>query len=171
MKVPLCVLVVLGVGLAGVVAAAEHETPTAAAASALLPAGSLQSEHWQVREEVRTDGFMNIYNISSDYGELEAFGDAMLAVRITELRALDTLSDLSKADIFADSALQSALRPVQAVSDFAERPVETLKSVPDGVGRMFKRAKRQSKQLKAAYDDKKAERGEEGGAGSQRSAL
>jgi len=85
---------------------------------------------------------------------------------MTELRALDTLSDLSKVDIFADSALQSVLRPVQAVSDFAERPVETLKNVPDGVGRMFKRVKRSGKKLQAAYDEKKAER-EEGGSESQ----
>ena len=58
---------------------------------------------------------MNRYRINSDYGRFDAYGDLMLALRVQEIGALGELDEVSKAEVFAESALSAALRPVSAI--------------------------------------------------------
>ena len=122
--------------------AQEFETPPQLAASEVLPAEMQRGESFVVQEQVRNDGFMNHYVVDSDYGQFEAYGNPALAKLIQEIGALDQLEEVSKSEVFRDSVKKSATGQVEAVKEFADKPVETVKGVPGGLKRSFKKYKR-----------------------------
>lgn len=58
------------------------------------------------------------------------------------MEALARLDEVSKSKVFLDAAAHAALTQVEAVKTLAEKPVATLKGVPGGVKRMFRKTKR-----------------------------
>lgn len=140
---------VLGILVLGVVLAAEVEAPPIFRASEILPPELAQSDDHRVVELVRNDGFMNHFTIKSEFGEFEAVGKPTLAKRVHEVHALATLAEVSKTELFAESAARAATAQVTAVAEFAKRPVETVKGVPGGVKRMFRSYKRDAKEVTA----------------------
>jgi hypothetical protein len=107
---------------------------------------------------------MNTYTVDSAFGEFEAYGEPLLAIRLREIGALAELDELSKTKVFADALAKGALAQVETVKTFAEKPVETVKGVPGGVKRMFKRTKRTVKKgaesAKELVDDDDEESGD-----------
>ena len=122
--------------------AQEFETPPQLAASEVLPAEMQRGESFVVQEQVRNDGFMNHYVVDSDYGQFQAYGNPALAKLVQEIGALDQLEEVSKSEVFRDSVKKSATGQVEAVKEFADKPVETVKGVPGGLKRSFKKYKR-----------------------------
>jgi hypothetical protein len=142
----------------------EYEAPPVLVASEVLPSQILESEHHRVADEVVNDGYLNTYRIISDYGELEVRGETLLAIRVWEVDALARLDDLSKTKVFLDAVKQSALGQVTTIVEFSKRPVETVKGIPGGVKRLFKRYRRDAKEgyekvkeVTAGDKDKQAE--------------
>ena len=173
---PAAVLALAAAG--GPVAATDFEPPPVLKASEVLPAAALKGEHHEVIEEVHNDGYMNRFRIASDFGRFEAHGAPMLAVRVQEIGALAELAELSKAKVFADSALTAITSQVTTVREFAERPAETVKGIGDGLGRMWKRAKRTAgevkddlQEAKKGQEAKKETGGETGGKQDQAAAA
>jgi hypothetical protein len=121
---------------------AEHEAAPTLAASEILPPELLAGDHHRVVEEVANDGYMNRYVIRSDFGELAAYGQTMLSVRVQEVTALAQLDELSKSRVFLDAVGEAARAPVETVKAFTDQPTETIKGIPGGVGRMFRSLKR-----------------------------
>ena len=64
------------------------ETPPVLSAKEVVPPQLLQGEFHTVQEEVRNDGYLNLYRISSEFGEFEAHGTLMLVIRVKEIQAL-----------------------------------------------------------------------------------
>lgn len=160
-------VVALACGLfaaAGQAQTPSFEVPPALAAAFYLSPELLRGEHHVVREAVANDGYMNSYTIDSDFGVFEAYGEPLLVIRLREIGALAELDQLSKTKVFADALAKGAAAQVTSVVEFAEHPVETVKGVPGGVKRMFKRTKRTVKKgaetAKELVDDD-----DEGGAG------
>jgi len=125
-----------------------EETADLSAAS-ILPPELLRGKHYVVDDRVRNDGYLNYYTIRSDFGEFEAVGTAMLRTRIGEINALAELDELSKTEVFAKAAADAGMKQVRTLKAFAEKPVETVKGIPAGIGRMFYRFTRQAGE---AYD-------------------
>jgi hypothetical protein len=105
-----------------------------------------RGESFVVRDPVHNDGFMNHYIVDSDYGQLQAYGTPALAKLIQEIGALDQLEEISKSEVFVDSVKKSATGQVDAVKDFADKPVETMKGVPGGLKKSFRKYKRDAKE-------------------------
>jgi len=122
--------------------AQEFETPPVLKASEVLPSEMQRGDRFVVQEQVRNDGFMNYYVVDSDFGRFEAYGNPALAKLIQEIGALDQLDEVSKSAVFRDSVKKSATGQVEAVQQFADKPVETVKGVPGGLKRSFKKYKR-----------------------------
>jgi hypothetical protein len=101
-----------------------------------------RGDRFVVQEQVRNDGFMNYHVVESDFGQFEAYGNPALAKLIQEIGALDQLDEVSKSKVFADSVKKSATGQVEAVQQFADKPVETVKGVPGGLKRSFKKYRR-----------------------------
>jgi len=140
-KIWFVVLATLVAGVGAIAQEAAYEAPPTLSASEILAPAMLRGEHHEVGEGVTSDGYMNFFTINSDYGQFEAYGELALAIRIQEITALAELDELSKTKVFADAVAKGAMSQVTSVKEFAEKPVETMKGMPGGVKRMFKRAK------------------------------
>jgi len=133
--------------LFGALAAADgvdFESPAGMEASAILDDELIKGAHHRVAEAVRSDGYLNYYTIMSDFGEFEAVSTAMLRTRVGEINALAELDDLSKTEVFAKAAADAGIKQLKTVKEFATKPVATVKGIPKGIGRMFKRYSRQA---------------------------
>ena len=137
-----CLFLALPQGSGAAGADEEFEAAPVLKASEILPPEVVKGERYAVQEEVVNDGYMNFFRVTSDFGEFEAYGQAMLDRRIREIGALDQLDELSKTKVFAEALSRSALSQVKTVKEFAEKPVATVKGLPGGLKRTFKRYKR-----------------------------
>jgi len=106
-----------------------------------LPAKIIRTDYYQIDPVVKSNGFLNIYTIKSDFGDYKATGNLSLLIVIRELYALNELKNLSKSKVFVEAAANSATGSIESMFHIATKPVETVKGVPGGVSRLFKRSK------------------------------
>jgi hypothetical protein len=145
-SVPLLILI-LGVGLIPDARGAKNdfEPPPTLKAGEVLPAELLQGKRYRIEETVPTDGFLMKLTIHSDFGTFIVRSPGMAETRIKEIDALDRLEKVSKSDAFK-TGLQAAGREFgKQVGQLIEKPEETIKGVPEGVGRFFERVGRGAK--------------------------
>ena len=134
------VLAVWCAGAARVVSAqvrAWYEPPPTLRASDLVPADRLQGPGYQVDDAVPTDGFLATFTVRSDYGVFEARGPGMLEIRLGEVAALRQLDAISTSDAFVKGLKDSATELGGQVKQLVTHPVDTVKGMPEGVGRFF----------------------------------
>ena len=122
----------------------EFEAAKDLRASDVLPADLVKGEHHKVEKVVRSDGYLNYYRITSDYGEFDAISTAMLRTRVGEIEALAELDELSKTKVFVTAAAEAGVGQIKTLASFAAHPVDTVVGIPSGIGRMFKRYSRQA---------------------------
>ncbi len=143
--------------LSGTVAAASFEEPPVLDAADMVEyiAGDmpLKTEHYTVEERVPTDGFMAEFTVFSDFGTFQASGPGMLAARVNEIRALAALEHIEQDEQFQKGATESVKETGSNLQQLVEHPKETLESVPEGVGRFFKRTYRAAKTGLQKVDD------------------
>ena len=132
---------------------ANFEAAADLSAANILPAELLQGEHYVVDDVVRNDGYINYYTIRSDYGEFEAASTAMLRIRIREVEALAELDELSKTEVFVKSMAEAGVQQIVSVHKLVTNPVEAIKGLPGGIGRMFNRYSRKTKEAVATGKD------------------
>jgi hypothetical protein len=76
-----------------------QKVPIILRASEVLPRDLLSGPNYTVRETVRNDGFVNIYELDTQYGPLKVESTALLLKRINELRALSKIEDFKGTDV------------------------------------------------------------------------
>jgi hypothetical protein len=150
-----------------VAAQAAFEKPAVLRAQDVAPAELLRGPRYQVEEAVPTDGFLAKFTIRSDFGPFEAQGPGMLQIRVTEIGALDALSKMETSEVFKKALAESAKRTGKSLQTAIENPVETVKGLPEGVGRFFERVGRSVKTgAQKAGDYIGQKQSESGGAGA-----
>ena len=122
----------------------DYEEAVDLSAADILPVELLSGEHHRVVGTVRNDGYLNYYVIQSDYGEFPAASTAMLRMRLREIGALAQLDELSHSEVFIEAAADAGINQLEAVEQLVTHPIATIKGIPSGIGRMFKRYSRQS---------------------------
>ena len=122
----------------------KYESADELRASDVLPKSLREGPHHKVEKTVQSDGYLNYYRISSDYGEFDAVSTAMLKTRVGEIEALAELDELSKTEVFIKAAADAGVGQLKTLQQFATKPVETVVGIPSGIGRMFKRYSRQA---------------------------
>jgi hypothetical protein len=140
-----------------VVQPAPYEVPPVLNAADLLPADKLSGPHHRVADAVPSDGFLTRITIESDFGAFEAISPALALIRIREIAALAELEKLESEDLAKDGFEHSANRLKDSFKNLAEDPEETLKGIPDGVGRFFDRVGRAAKTGYQTIQDRRAE--------------
>lgn len=111
------------------------EPPPVFKAADLLPPAVARGAHYQVGDDVRTDGYFHEFTMTSEFGAFDAIGRTMLAVRIQEVDALATLKDVSKTEVFLEAAGQSVVKIGQAAANVVTDPVDTAKGLGAGIKR------------------------------------
>lgn len=121
--------------------ASELEAEPSLPAAQLAPRGvALSGPHHRVLSPVPVTGFMGEYTIRTDWGDLSASGGAILKLRVSEMRSIAKLEEISKTQVFTDAVAASAKRAGDSIVRVVTQPVETAKGIPAGVGRLFTRA-------------------------------
>ena len=146
----LLTLLLVSVGTADVETPHAFESPPILRAEDLAPATLLNGKDFHVDDAVPTDGLTADFTIRSDVGIFQAHGLEMLRIRIAEIPAIVELQQTSKTKVFAQSVAKNAARPVAAAGQMVMHPVDTVKGLPDGVGRFFGRVGLGAQKIKEA---------------------
>lgn len=104
-------------------------------ASKIVPADLLKGPHHTVSEVVKAEGVYQVFDIVSDFGDIEAEGRTVLRTRVLEVDALARLSEVSKGEIFAKAAGGTVLAVGKGVASVVKDPEGTVKGVGSGLKR------------------------------------
>jgi hypothetical protein len=127
-------------------------------ASKILPADLLKGPHFSVSETVTAEGVYQVFEIVSDFGNIEAEGRTVLRTRVREVDALARLSEVSKGEIFAKAAGGAVLGVGKGVANVVKDPEGTAKGIGGGIKRFGVNLGRKAKRTadSVTHDDKKA---------------
>ena len=131
----------MGLALCGTTAtAADFESPKALKAQDVLPAKLISSATHRVAPSVANDGFMNRFEVSSQFGALTASSNAELAKRVHELTVVAKLEQVSKSEEFSKHLQKGAERVLKGAESLITNPVDTVAGALSGVGKLFENA-------------------------------
>lgn len=159
-------LLTAGFAVAGEMPAPEK--PPVLPSKDLLPAALLSGGGYTVGADAPITEYLGNFTLNTASGALQVHGVQLLKVRVSEVPALSKLDEISKTEVFAKAAVQAAASPLRSLKNVAENPVETVKGVPSGVGRFFKRA---AKSVEKGVNAAKSSDDDEGSAGPDTSAA
>ena len=105
------------------------------------------------------EGVYQVFEIVSDFGNIEAEGRTVLRTRVREVDALARLSEVSKGEIFAKAAGGAVLAVGKGVVSVVKDPEGTAKGIGGGIKRFGVNLGRKAKRAadSATKDDKKAD--------------
>jgi len=169
---PTLLAVAFGWAASGVAAPPVYdEVPIELRAEAVLTAELREGERFRVWDRVENDGYLNRYLVDSDFGVFEASSTADLRELLVEIEALAKLEEISRGEAFVDAVKNTVKAPVETARVVVDEPVETLKRIPGGVGRYFKRTARRARDLvgevRKEYGEYKDEKAAEEGTGPE----
>lgn len=136
----LFVLLFLVLSTTGRVEAERYDVPHNRKISDILPADQIKGEHYKIDKEVIFKGYMNTFNVDSDYGKFEVTGNGALKKLLNEIHAITVLKEIGKTKAFTEALAGAASKPFQFVGGLITKPVETVSSVPKGVAGIFEGA-------------------------------
>ena len=113
------------------------DTPIKLKASKILPERVVKGTNYVVEEDVINDGLINIYTMSSEYGNVEAEGTVELHMRVAEFNAIEVMEQMDRGDIFGEALGEGLKAPVKGAGALIKEPVETTKSAAKGIGQFF----------------------------------
>lgn len=135
-------------------------------ASEFLPNDKLEGEHFRVAEDVGSDGFLLDFLLLSDFGPFHARGPGVVERRIAEISAIAKLEEMAGSEAFKAGFADAAADVAKDLGSIVASPIDTLSSIPSGVGRFFVRTTRAAKTgLKQLGDLQAANEGEVPAAG------
>ena len=123
--------------ISGALAQDFQKAPIILRASDVLPRELLSGPNYTIKETVKSDGLINIYEVETQYGLLKAESTALLLKRVAELRALSKIEELKGTDVYLKAAKGAALGPVKTAEGLVTDPVGTASGVVSGIGNFF----------------------------------
>lgn len=116
-----------------------------------LPLGS------SPRDRAVAEGLMNHYVIDTQYGRLEAHGDAMVRRLRAELRAIESLRQISRTEAFGGSLKKAVIGPFRGAKELITRPAATIKAAGRGLAALPGLVKESLGGTRSIYEDNLAE--------------
>jgi len=113
------------------------EAPSEVSAQSLL-GDEVTGENWTVQPAVGSDGYYRVFNFTTPYGDFQATGRKRMDERLIELRAMQTLEEISVSEAFTDALGRAAMAPIHFGRDLVTAPVETTRNFFTGIGDMFR---------------------------------
>ena len=136
---------------------AAFETPPTLDATDVAPPELLSGPHYKVAPKATVDGYMAKFEVESDFGSFTALGTELLRIRVSEIPAIASLSEVSQSAAFKDALAKSAAVPVDFAKSVASDPKQTAANVASGVGQLFGSAGRAIRQGAEYAGDKAAD--------------
>jgi hypothetical protein len=159
------VAVLVASASAALASAAGYEGPRTFRASELLQPSQISGPRFSVAPEVRTEGYLHVFDVTTDWGPIEAEGRSLLIVRLHEVGALATLDEVSRSRVFLEAAGNSVVRVGKGVVSAVTDPEATARGIGGGLKRFGTNLGRKAKRLgdKAVDAVKKDDEEEEAG--------
>jgi len=118
-------------------AALYTQPPISLKAQGTLPQNLLQGKNFKVETNVKNDGLINRYQLTTDYGPLTVESTAELLVRITELNALVIMEEMDRKKVFGDALVAGVKAPVKGAVALVTSPIDTGKDIIEGTGQFL----------------------------------
>jgi hypothetical protein len=118
----------------------SYESPIVLSASKVLPPELVSGPHHRVQEQVRNDGYLNVYTIDSKFGQFTAVSTAMLKKRVQEIDAIAVMEQIKGTKEYSASIKEAGLDTLAGMKSLITSPVETVKGAIGGLGAAFRRA-------------------------------
>ena len=116
------------------------DSPATFRASEILPPELAKGPNHWVDEAVANDGYLNMYTIRSDYGDVQAVSTAKLRKYVHEINAVARMREIQGSDEFKKGMAEKAGDVVEGAQGLISDPVGTVSSTISGVGKLFSRA-------------------------------
>lgn len=137
------VVVTSAILVASAAHAANFESATmTVSASSILEPSLLKGEHYTIQDSVTVNGYMNHYNVDSDFGPFTVVGDRALRRLLREIHAIAELRKMTTLSAGTDAAVSAVVDTGKSVVNLVTSPVESAKGMSAGVSRFFKRTSR-----------------------------
>ncbi len=134
------ILSLCGMSLVTTSQAQDFQTvPVLLQAPKVLPREVLSGPNYTIKETVRNDGFVNVYEVDTRYGNLKVESTVLLLKRVGELRALAKIETLQGTDIYLNALKAAALEPVKTAEGLITNPGDTVSGIATGIGSFFSR--------------------------------
>ena len=124
---------------AGCVSDCTNETEPTLPAPALVQPALLSGPNFRVIPEVQVRGYMARFLIDTPYGPLTADSADLLAVRVSEIPALEALDRASRTDAFAHALAERGRKTGAAVANVVAHPIDSVTGLPSGVVRYLRK--------------------------------
>lgn len=139
---PTLVLFVIAYSVSSCFIPAAHseeymQPPVSLTTKDALPKGLQQGKNYKVDDKVKNDGFMNQYQLTTDYGSSRVESTGELLIRINELNALIIMEEMDRKEVFGDALVEGVKAPVKGAAELVTSPVETSKNIVKGTGQFL----------------------------------
>ena len=111
-----------------------QKVPITLKASEQVPKDVLTGPNYQIDANVINDGFINIYQLTTDYGPLKVESTSLLIERTNELKALSHMEEVEQTDAFGQALKKGATAPLKTAKGLVTHPVDTVSGVASGLG-------------------------------------
>ncbi len=108
-------------------------------AAQLASPSVLNGPRYRVIPEVQIRGFMAHFIIDTPYGPLHADSVRLLAIRVGEIPAIETLENASRQGAFAHALAERGKKTGSAIVNVFAHPLDSITGLPMGVVRYFKK--------------------------------
>ena len=128
--------------------------PPLVPAANLVPATMLSGPLFSLASIVPVHNYLGQFQLQSNYGVFSVSGRRMLAVRESELAAIQALEQVNHTDAFQQALTQAAAAPVQLVHSALNNPTATVENIASGFGTILGRIGRVAEMGANAVADK-----------------
>jgi hypothetical protein len=99
-----------------------------------LSAELISGPHYTMAPKAEIRRAIAFYNLDTSYGKTKVSGTVALLERIDELRAIATLEEMKKTDVYTDAVKKSAGGPLDTGKALVDDPVGTVSDTAKGLG-------------------------------------
>ncbi len=116
-----------------------YESEPVLDAVSLVQPALLSGPDFKVDPKVSVGGYMARFSITTKYGPLSADSTQLLAIRVAEMPAIETLERASHSGAFAHALAERGKKTGNAIVKVITHPVDSITGLPMGVVRYFQK--------------------------------
>jgi len=116
-----------------------HEAEPVLDATTIAEPALLSGPNFKVDPKAQVGGFMARFSITTPYGPLTADSTQMLAIRVSEIPAIEALDQATRSGAFGRALAERGKKTGATIVKVISHPVDSIVGLPMGVVRYFKK--------------------------------
>ena len=124
----------------------DEHTDHSLEVSRVLPPELIKGPHHEVVDPVVNYFALDQFTVKSDFGDVAAYGQLDLRIKLREIQAIAALKKETKASLTAKTVLEEGKETLHSAGQVARHPVKALKGLGSGIKARFKKTVRDVKE-------------------------